>query len=157
MHHSTHSGAGTLARYQCFVFPLLPCPSLAAPITPRGDVRLGCLLNLRVFSLLSPAQISLVGSTGLTNTWCLRTRGCCGSARWQKRLPAWYSLLPLTTQTGVRCEGPAAHWGCLPTLALPGSLITPGCICGGDGGAEAPFSGEGPVAASVCLFPPLLG
>lgn len=66
-------------------------------------------------------------------------------------------LCCLTTQTGFRCEGPAAHWDCLPTLALPRSLITPGCICGGDSGAEAQPAGEGPVAASVCFFPSLLG
>lgn len=63
-------------------------------------------------------------------------------------------LCCLTTQTGFRCEGPAAHWDCLPTLALPRSLITPGCICGGDSGAEAEPAGEGPVAASVFLSTP---
>lgn len=46
-----------------------------------------------------------------------------------------------------------AHWGCLPTLALPRSLIPPGCIHGGDGGVEACLSGEGSVAASFSFFP----
>lgn len=50
-------------------------------------------------------------------------------------------------------KSPAAHWGCLPTFALPRSLIPPGCIRGGAGGAKAPLSGEGPVAASVSFHP----
>lgn len=53
-------------------------------------------------------------------------------------------------------KAPAAHWGCLPTLVLPRCLILPGCIRGGDGGVEAPLSGEGSVAASVSFFPPSL-
>lgn len=36
------------------------------------------------------------------------------------------------------------------------SRLHPGCIRGGDGGVEAPLSGEGSVAASVSFFPPSL-
>ena len=51
----------------------------------------------------------------------------------------------------VSVRKPRLPRGCLPALALPRPLITPGCVRVRAGGAEAPLSGEGPVAASVSL------
>lgn len=51
---------------------------------------------------------------------------------------------------------PAAHWGCLPTSALLRSLIPPGCLHSGDGGAEAALSGKDLLLLLCLSFHPSL-
>lgn len=116
------------------------------------------------FQPLRPSShLSLVESAGLTNLRYLSTSpGRCGSAGWQKFLPAWCSCwprfeLPLTAQTGFRCEGPSCPLGLSANICSPkifnSSRLPPqwGWWC------WSRSVWKGPVAASMSLFPPLLG
>lgn len=53
-------------------------------------------------------------------------------------------------------KAPAAHWGCPPTPAPPGSLTPPGCLHSGDGGAEAALSGKDLLLPLCLSFHPSL-
>lgn len=108
------------------------------------------------FQPLKPScDLSLLRSTGLANVWHLSTSGGAvglpsGRRFFQLGVLCCLRLLRLAFSV----KAPAAHWGSLPTLALPRSLAPPGCICGGDGGASAFLSGEGPVLPLSVSFHP---
>lgn len=113
---------------KCFVFPHLPYPLLAAPIRPWRDADAGlCLLNLRVFSLLTPSSnLSLFRSTGLSlplgseHQWWV-AMGLLGG-RSLFRLVFFAGFAPcclLTTQTGLWCEGPGCPWGLSASIRSP--------------------------------------